>query len=111
MNAHQRRKLQRQSFGSQQPRFIEDWKELAQVPDSETHRLEIDVEGCNGWIKEKGNEGALGNYLSTHTFYGSKHEYSTRLLRRCGFNVTCANWDDAEHIKREEVATPFGPRV
>lgn len=74
-------------------RQIRTWADLAQVPESKTHRLKIDVQCCNGWIEEKGNEEALGHYLSTHTFYGSKHEYSTALLRKCGFNVTIANWD------------------
>jgi hypothetical protein len=35
----------------------------------------------------------MGHYLSTHTFYGSQHQRSTQLLRECGWNVTCANWD------------------
>lgn len=74
-------------------RTVRGWADLAEVPESETHRLEIDVKNCNGWIREKGNEDALGYYLSTHTFYGSKYRYSTALLRKCGFNVTVANWD------------------
>lgn len=97
MNAHQRRKslrrLGRNCGSGSQRRLVRSWADLAQVPESKTHRLEIDVESCNGWIKEKGNEDALGHYLSTHTFYGSKHEHSTRLLRQCGFNVTVENWD------------------
>lgn len=72
---------------------VRHWADLAALPESETHRLEINVENCNGWIKDKRDPEAMGHYLSTHTFYGSKHEYSTRLLRQCGWNVTCANWD------------------
>ena len=34
-----------------EPRLIADWTELATVKDSPTHRLEIDIEGCNGWIQ------------------------------------------------------------
>jgi len=75
------------------PQFIPGWPELAQVPDSETHRLEIDLRSCNGWIKEKANPEEMGHYLSTHTFYGMNHKHSTDVLRSCGFNVTCANWD------------------
>ena len=75
------------------PQFIPGWTELAQLPDSETHRLEIDLRGGNGWIKEKANPEAFGHYLSTHTFYGLNHKHSTDVLRRCGWNVTCANWD------------------
>ena len=72
-----------------------DWSDLAELPESETHRLEIDVKGRNGWIYDKRDPEAFGHYLSTHTFYGMKHKYSTRLLKRCGFNVVCANWDEA----------------
>lgn len=74
-------------------RFIRHWADLAQVPESKAYRLEIDVEDCNGWIKDKSRPNALGHYLSTHTFYGSNHVRSTRLLQRCGFNVVLANWD------------------
>lgn len=79
-------------------RMVRHWSDLAELPESETHRLVIDVENSNGMILDKRDPEAFGHYLSTHTFYGSKHKYSTRLLRRCGFNVTCANWDmpDAE---------------
>jgi hypothetical protein len=74
------------------PQYISGWTELAQLPDSETHRLEINLSGGYGWIKEKAND-ALGHYLSTHTFYGLNHKHSTDVLRRHGWNVTCANWD------------------
>jgi hypothetical protein len=98
MNAHQRRKhLRKLARATGSPhRFIRDWADLAQVPESPTHRLEIDVERCNGWVHDKsraGDEFALGRYLSTHTFYGTNHKHMTRLLRKCGFNVTLANWD------------------
>lgn len=97
MNAHQRRKLRRRlrrTAGSgSQHRFVRHWADLAEVPESETHRLEIDVGGCNGWIHRKDGNEFLGRYLSTHTFYGTNYLGSTRLLRSCGFNVTLANWD------------------
>jgi len=73
--------------------LVRHWYDLAEVHESETHRLKIDVARSNGWIKKKGNEEAPGHYLSTHTFYGSTHAESTRLLRKCGFNVTVQNWD------------------
>lgn len=99
MNTHQRRKeLRRQSRnmereGGSQHRIVRHWADLAEIPPSKTHRLEINVEGCNGWIRPICDDEALGDYLSTHTFYGSKHRYSTALLRKRGFNVTCVNWD------------------
>lgn len=97
MNAHQRRKSRRRSDrtteSGPQHRFVRHWADLAQVPESETHRLEIDVEGCSGWIHRKDGNEYLGRYLSTHTFYGTNYKGMTRLLRHCGFNVTLANWD------------------
>jgi hypothetical protein len=97
MNSHQRRKQNRKLIRSQGflslPTYIRDWADLAKVLESTTHRLEIEVDNCNGWIKDKRKPNALGHYLSTHTFYGSSYRQSTRLLRRCGFNVTLANWD------------------
>lgn len=91
MNAHQRRKLRRKEEAAGF-RPVKDWHDLATVPDSETHRLEIDLEGCYGWVHEKGGD-SFKHYLSTHTFYGSQHRASTMLLRRCGFRVTLDNWD------------------
>lgn len=73
--------------------MVRHWADLAALPESETHCLEIEVQNCNGWIKDKRNPNEMGHYLSTHTFYGSNHERSTQLLRKCGWNVTCANWD------------------
>ena len=78
--------------GSLHP-VVRHWADLAELPESETHRLEINVANCNGWIKDKRNPEEMGHYLSTHTFYGSTHERSTQLLRECGWNVTVANWD------------------
>ncbi len=75
------------------PRIVWHWQDLAELPESETHRLKIDVANSNGWIVEKRTTKGYDIYLSTHTFSGEKHEYSTRILRECGWNVTCANWD------------------
>lgn len=80
--------------GGSDQRLIRHWEDLAKIPESETHRLEIDVEGGNGWIYQKGKPSDdKGHYLSTHTFYGSHWQQSTLLLRRCGFAVTIDNWD------------------
>jgi hypothetical protein len=93
MNSHQRRKHRRQITKAKGPTFIRHWEDLAKVPESETHRLKIDVEWCNGWIERKDGTHRFGEYLSTHTFYGSSFLRSTKMLRECGFNVTLANWD------------------
>lgn len=75
-------------------RLVRHWADLAALPESKTHKLEINVEGCHGWIHDKRTHDFCAHYLSTHTFYGSQHEHSTKLLRKCGFNVTVANWDE-----------------
>ena len=86
--------------------LIKDWEELSKIPnESATHRLEIDVEGCNGWLIAKNPKPykkklsfmrQIQNqdvYLSTHTFYGLNYKYSTKILRACGFDVEIDNWD------------------
>ncbi len=72
------------------PQLISNWDELAKVEESDTHRLEIE-DHC-GWIYCKAT-GEREHYLSTHTFYGSKYQYSTAALQQYGFSVEIANWD------------------
>jgi hypothetical protein len=52
MNSHQRRitrrKLLREHGSGSQHRVVRHWADLAEIPESKTHQLEIDVEGCNG---------------------------------------------------------------
>jgi len=74
-------------------KYIANWIELSKVHDSKTHKLEITPEDGNGWIREKTKPDECGEYLSTHTFYGKTHEYSTKLLQSCGFDVELKNWD------------------
>jgi len=87
-------------------KFIKDWQELSEIPnESKTHILEIDVEGCNGWLKAKDPKPYnkklsymrqihhMDVYLSTHTFYGSQYNHSSKVLRSCGFDVQLDNWD------------------
>jgi hypothetical protein len=77
-----------------EPRLIRGWSELAALGESKTHRLKIDVRNCNGWLHDKSaTPGTMGTYLSTHTFYGSQYEHSTSILRKAGFDVQLANWD------------------
>ncbi|AUR89175.1 hypothetical protein NVP1121O_147 [Vibrio phage 1.121.O._10N.286.46.C4] len=77
------------------PTLISTWEELAELPESETHYLEIGA--CSGWIVAKNpisnKHSDRKKYLSTPTFYEGIHEYSTKLLQSCGFNVVLANWD------------------
>lgn len=78
---------------STSPVKIFTWYELANVAESDTHRLEIEPESGNGWIISKAT-GEPDLYLSTHTFYGSEFQYSTKELQARGFNVELANWDE-----------------
>ena len=79
---------------------------MSKIPnESKTHRLEVNVKGCYGWLISKDhkpykkklsymrNLPHLDVYLSTHTFYGNKYENSTKLLKACGFDVEIDNWD------------------
>ena len=78
-------------------KLIKNWEELSRLPDSKTHSLKITPEEGSGWINPliPTDEVLSGQkYLSTHTFYGKTHEYSTRLLQSCGFDVVLVNWDD-----------------
>lgn len=78
------------------PKYIRTWEELSEQ-ESPTHILNIDIDGCNGWVIPKDNkEGDWSGeyYLSTHTFYGSQYKQSTKILQDCRFNVELANWDE-----------------
>jgi len=76
-------------------KVISSWEELSKEK-SKTHYLEIDVDDCNGWIHPKVESDDYykdRHYLSTHTFYGSQYQESTKVLQSCGFDVILANWD------------------
>lgn len=85
-----------------EPKLIRTWEELSKC-ESETHILDINVDMCCGWIRSKkvtevGKDYFKHNhYLSTHTFYGSNYEQSTKLLQECGFNIRLANWDEGNY--------------
>ena len=87
--------------------LIRNWEELDKIPkESKTHILEIDVCSGSAWLKAKNRKQYkrkysymrqalhLDHYLSTHTFYGHKHKWSTKILKVCGFDVEIANWDE-----------------
>ncbi len=87
--------------------LIRSWEELSKIPnESATHILEVDIESCCGYLIAKNRKPYkrklsymrqahyLDHYLSTHTFYGHKHKFSTKLLRACGFDVEIYNWDN-----------------
>lgn len=87
--------------------LIRNWQELSKVPANDKYRI-IVCDYC-GWVvpicdepgKEndficnchKGCETFNHTYLSTHTFYGSNYEYSTKLLQKYGFDIEIDNWD------------------
>jgi hypothetical protein len=72
-------------------KLIGNWVELSEVPCNKEYWLDITPKEGNGWIINKEGNGIM--YLSTHTFYGHNHEYSTRILQTYGFNVELKNWD------------------
>lgn len=78
-------------------KLIKNWIELAELKESKTHRLDINVNACNGWIITKNPKSDKfsdkNKYLSTHTFYGLNYKRSTELLQSCGFDVEIDNWD------------------
>lgn len=94
------------------PKLIKTWDELDGLS-NDRYRIIVDKKYCNGWIVPicdepsdddsyfKCNCGTSVDskyfydhvYLSTHTFYGSNYEYSTKLLQNYGFDVEIDNWD------------------
>lgn len=68
---------------------VKNWEELSKIPESKTHKLEIEKD-C-GWVITK--ETNDRSYLSTHFFYGKEHKNSTRRLQYCGFDVEIVNSD------------------
>ena len=86
--------------------LIKDWEELSKIPnESPTHILEVDVKHGFGWLLSKDPKPYTHKlsymrqikhqdiYLSTHTFYGTQYQHSTKLLKACGFDVEIDNWD------------------
>lgn len=80
-----------------EPMLVSTWEELQDCK-SDTHVLKIDLRyGC-GWIKPKvkstSNEEYYKNnlYLSTHTFYVSSYQRSTKMLQEAGFDVQLKSW-------------------
>lgn len=92
--------------------LIRNWKELSKLPPNDKYK--IIVNDCCGWIvpicDAPDNHDFICNcvehsskeyfdhhvYLSTHTFYGSQYEYSTKILQEHGFDIEIDNWDKEE---------------
>ena len=80
-------------------KLIKGWQDLVGL-ESEKYKLAINLESCNGYIVPKveteetqENYFEHHRYLSTHTFYGSQYEESTKELQKFGFDVDIDNWD------------------
>lgn len=73
------------------PKLIKTWKELYGM-ESENYVLDVNVEMGWGWVRDKKTRDTVA-YLTTHTFYGSRHKYYTELLRKFGFDVELVSWD------------------
>ena len=88
---NKRKKYLNELNGICNPVLIKTWDELKECT-SKTHYLEI--EEFSGWAYPKNKKNMEHSmYLSTHTFYGGTHQYSTQELQRRGFNVVIDNWD------------------
>lgn len=80
-----------------EPTLISSWSELKEC-ESDTHVIDVDIHGGSGWIRPKDKsikyEEQYKNkcYLSTHTFYGSTYQRSTKILQDCGFNIQLKSW-------------------
>lgn len=91
-------------YYNDKPKLIRNWKELFELPPNDKYKIiDLDGYGYNGWIypvKEtlETQENWFDHhvYLSTHTFYGSSYERSTKILQKFGFNVEIDNWDKEE---------------
>jgi hypothetical protein len=78
-----------------QPIAIMGWEDLSKLQPSATHKIEVNVEDCNGWVEPIDNTKrsyANIHYLSTHTFYQNNFKESTAILRKFGFDVQLDNW-------------------
>lgn len=86
--------------------LVRNWEELSKIQnESDTHILEVNLDNCNGWLRCKNPKPYdfdidymeqaknLNHYLSTHTFYGTEYENSTKIFKACGFDVEIDNWD------------------
>lgn len=74
------------SLFSNRPKLIRSWEELAKVPNSSTHRIEVFPNDRCAWIYPNDNK-AIGYYLNSFTFREGYHKVATRKLRRKGFNI------------------------
>ena len=73
-------------------RLINDWSELARVPDSPTHRIKI-VENWGGWIVNK-NTKKEEYYLSTHIFYKKSGLAGKGVFKKYGFDIEISTYEE-----------------
>ncbi|MCP4528482.1 MAG: hypothetical protein GY833_21600 [Aestuariibacter sp.] len=76
---------------------VMNWEQLAQLPDSATHTIEVDR--FSGWVVNKVT-GEKQHYLSTHTFYENERAHRTQLLRSCGFDIEICAPDPEKVVQR-----------
>lgn len=84
---------------------IRNWKELREIPnESATHFLLVKEDSA--WLKAKEEKEYnpkkdylkqiehLDVYLTTHSFNKEYYQYSTEILKKCGFDVELVNCDE-----------------
>ena len=93
------------------PKLIRTWEELRECK-SPTHILEYDE--YSAWILPKVEPDEMSwegkHYLSTHTFYGMTHKWSTKVLQECGFDVEIDNWDKKTQPKNQKCKCGSGKK-
>lgn len=67
-----------------------DWNDLVGLK-NDKYWLDINTDYGFGWVRRVDNNDTVC-YLSTHTFYGKKVNFSNDLLHSYGFNVTLKSW-------------------
>lgn len=81
-------------------KLIKTWDELIGL-ENDKYKVVVDLDAGNGWIISKNNEDDWKEYLSTHTFYGSQYQVSTKTFQKYGFDIEIDNWDkEVSHDKK-----------
>ncbi len=91
-------------------KLIKTWEELSRLPHNDKYKIIVEEDMCCGWIvpicdeedkeylfichcEDKKDYFDNHIYLSTHTFYGTQYQYSTKVLQEHGFDIEIDNWD------------------
>jgi hypothetical protein len=71
-------------------KIIKNWNDLVGMSNDEYY-LDINTDIGFGWVRKRIDDSTVA-YLSTHTFYEKKYEFSTEILQSFGFDVKLVSW-------------------